>query len=169
MRTDVPLILVAHHTPQTPSVSAILNEVQQTIMSVTFTTNYQEIYGTETVEKIDELLEENYCLEDIIEFIDQNNEKDFRDHYEDYVTAGEEYSYEAVDAFVEEFGLDCVSFFTDSYQGEYSSEAEFAEQFHDDMGYEIPNFVVVDWQATWDQNLYYDYSYVNGFVFNKNF
>ena len=169
MRTDVPLILVAHYTPQTSTVPAILNTVQQTIMSVTFTDNYKEIYSTETVEKIQELLDDSYCLEDIIEFIDENSEEDFRDYYEEYVSAGEDYSYAAVDAFVEEFGLDCVSSFTDSYQGEYSSEAQFAEQFCDDMGYEIPDFVTVDWQATFDRNLCYDYSYVNGYVFNKNF
>jgi hypothetical protein len=138
-------------------------------MSVTFTANYKEVYSTETVDKIEELLEDNYCLEDIIEFIDQNTEEDFRDYYEDYVTYGEEYTYAAVDAFVEEFGLDCVSSFQESYQGEYSSESQFAEQFCDDLGYEVPSFVVVDWQATFDYNLQYDYSYVNGYVFNKNF
>jgi hypothetical protein len=32
MRTDVPVILLAHHTPQTPPVPAILNGVQKTTM-----------------------------------------------------------------------------------------------------------------------------------------
>jgi hypothetical protein len=169
VRTDVPVILLAHYTPQTPPVPAILNTVQQTTMPVTFTDNYKEVFATETVEKIEELLEDNYCLEDILEFIDQNTEEDFRDYYEEYVTAGEDYGYSAVDAFIEEFGLDCVSSFTESYQGEYSSEAQFAEQFCEDMGYEVPSFVIVDWQATFDYNLQYDYSYVNGYVFNKNF
>jgi len=138
-------------------------------MSVTLTVNYQEIFSTDTVEKIEELLEDNYALEDMIEFIDQNSEEDFHDYYEDYVSAGEDNGYEAVDAFVEEFGLDCIPNFTDSYQGRYDSESQFAEQFCDDMGYQIPDFVEVDWQATFDRQLYYDYSYVNGFVFNKNF
>lgn len=138
-------------------------------MSVTFTVNYQEIYSIETVEKIQELLEDNYGLEDMIEFIDQNTEADFLHYYEDYVSAGEDNGYEAVDAFIEEFGLDCVPNFSDSYQGQYDSEEEFAEQFCEDMGYTVPDFVVIDWKATWDSNLYYDYSFVNGFVFNKNF
>lgn len=138
-------------------------------MSVTFTVNYKEIYSTETVDKIQELLDENYCLEDIVEFIDQNTEEDFRDYYENYVSAGEDNGYEAVDAFIEEFGLDCVSSFEDSYQGRYDSESQFAEQFCDDMGYVIPDFVEVDWQATFDRQLCYDYSFVDGYVFNKNF
>jgi hypothetical protein len=28
---------------------------------------------------------------------------------------------------------------------------------------------VVDWQATWDQNLRYDFDFVDGFVFHSNF
>jgi hypothetical protein len=37
------------------------------------------------------------------------------------------------------------------------------------MGYTIPDFVVVDWEATWEQNLQYDYAFNNGFVFIKNY
>lgn len=133
------------------------------------TANYKETLKAETVEFIDELLEENYALDDILKFIDEYNEEDFVSYYEEYVSQGENLGYDVVDKFIEEFGLDCVESCEEAYQGEYSSPADFAEQFISDCYGEVSPLVVVDWTATYEQNLYYDYAYVDGYVFNKNF
>ena len=138
-------------------------------MSVTFTANYKEIFAAETVEKIEELLEDNYALDDILEFIDAHNETIFVAHYEDYVTQGESVGYEVVDAFVEYHGFDCVEHCGEAFRGTYDSEADFAEEYTQDIYGDIPAFVVVDWQATFDQCLRYDYDFVDGYVFNSNF
>ena len=132
--------------------------------------NYKEVYSQETVTKIEELLEDSYALEDIINFIDENSEEDFRKYYEEYVTVGEEYSYGAVDAFIEEFGLHTFtsSGFEDSYRGQYDSKADYAEQYASDVySVEVPSFVEVDWEATFD-NLDVVFS-ANGYVFNTQF
>ncbi len=128
-------------------------------MSITLTANYKEIYSAETVEKIDELLEENYALDDMIEFIDNHSEDDFVSYYDEYVRCGEAIGYEAVDALIGEMG--CVSYVEDCderYQGFYDDEAEFAEQFYGDMGYDFPAGIVVDWEATWETSLRYDFT-----------
>ncbi len=128
-------------------------------MSITLTANYKEVLNADTVEKIDELLEENYALDDILEFIDQHNEDDFVAYYEEYVRCGEAIGYEAVDAYVEEMG--CMSYIEDCderYQGCYNDEAEFAEEFVNEMGYDIPSIVVVDWEQTWESSLRYDFT-----------
>ena len=138
-------------------------------MSDTLTVNYKEVYSQETVNKIEELLEDSYCLEDIVEFIDENSEEDFRKYYEDYVTIGEEYSYGAVDAFIEEFGLYTLttSNFEDSYRGQYDSKADYAEQYTTDCYcVDIPGFVEVDWNATFDNM---DEVFCNGYVFYTQF
>jgi hypothetical protein len=137
-------------------------------MSVTFTTNYKEVFAAETVEFIDGLLEDNYCLDDILEFVDANSEADLVSHYEDYVTAGENLGYDVVDAFVEYHGFDCVEHCEDAYRGHYNSEADFAEEFTNEL-YEVPSFVVVDWQATFDECLRYKFDFVDGYVFSSNF
>jgi hypothetical protein len=131
-------------------------------MSITLTANYKETLNTETVEKIDELLDDNYALDDILEFIDTHNESDFVAYYEEYVRCGEAIGYEAVDALIAELGD--VSYIEDCderYQGCYDDEAEFAEQFMSDMGYDLPAGIVVDWEATWEQNLRYDFTSCN--------
>ena len=132
--------------------------------------NYKEVYSQETVSKIEVLLEDSYALEDIVEFIDANSEEDFRKYYEEYVVAGEEYSYDAVDAFIEEFGLQSFtqSNFKDSYLGQYDSKADYAEQYTSDVYcVELPSFVEVDWEATFD-NLDVVFN-GNGYVFNTQF
>lgn len=98
-------------------------------MSVTLSANYKEVLNAETVEKIDELLENSYALDDMLQFIDEHNEQDFVAYYEEYVRCGEAIGYEAVDAFIEEQGDVCyVENCDELYRGEYESEADFAEQ-----------------------------------------
>lgn len=135
-------------------------------MPITLTANYKETLNTETVEKIDELLEDNYALDDILEFIDEHNESDFVSYYEEYVRCGEAIGYEAVDAYIEEMG--CVSYVEgceERYRGEYRSEAEFAEEFYSEM-YNLPTEIVVDWEQTWESTLRYDYTFCDGYVFS---
>jgi len=131
-------------------------------MSITLTANYKETLNTETVEKIDELIDETYALDDMLEFIDEYNESDFVAYYEEYVRCGEAIGYEAVDALIAELGD--VSYIEDCderYQGCFNDEAEFAESFYDEMGYDLPSGIVVDWEATWETSLRYDFTACN--------
>ena len=131
-------------------------------MSVTLTANYKEVLNAETVEKIDELLDEQYSLEDILEFIDAHNEADFVAYYEEYVRCGEAMGYEAVDALIEEMGdISYIEDCDERYQGHYDNEADFAESFTYEIHGEVPSYIVVDWEATWEQNLRYDFTACN--------
>lgn len=134
-------------------------------MSVTFTANYKEIFNIKTVEKIDELVDDNYALDDILEFIDAHNENDFVAYYEEYVRCGEAIGYDAVDAYIEEQGDVCyVENCDENYLGHYDSEADFAEEFYSEK-YDIPIDLVVNWEATWNSSLRYDFTYCDGYVF----
>ena len=102
--------------------------------------------------------------EETIEAEDPNNQEAIN-------AALENNSAEAVQAFIELYGEENVEHFEDSYQGEYVSGALFAESIVDDCYHgveDLPSFVVIDWEATWD-NLYYDYSIEDGHVFWDNF
>lgn len=128
-------------------------------MTVTLTASYKEFLTVGTVEKIDELLEENYALDDMLEFIDTYNESDFVSYYEEYVRVGEAIGYDAVDALIGEMG--CVSDIEDCderYLGVYESTADFAQETVESCYGDIPSIVVVDWEATWDSALRYDHT-----------
>jgi antirestriction protein len=137
-------------------------------MPVTFTENYKEVFAAETVEFIDGLLEDNYALDDILEFVDQYSESDLVSYYVEYVEQGENLGYDVVDTFVGYHGISYVEYSAEAYRGTYDSEADFAEEFTNEIG-DVPFYVVVDWQATWDQNLRHDFNFVDGFVFHSNF
>ena len=132
--------------------------------------NYKEVYSQETVDVIEELIADSYALEDIVEFIDANSEAVFRSYYQIYVETGEEYSYEAVDAFIEEFGLHSLAGdnFQDSYRGQYDSKADYAESYVSDCYVvDLPSFLEIDWEASFN-NLDVVFS-SNGYVFDNQF
>ncbi len=127
-------------------------------MTVTLTSNYKDCLAADTVSKIDELLDETYALDDMLEFIDTYNENDFVAYYEEYVRCGEAIGYDAVDALIGEMG--CVSDIEgcdDRFRGWYESTADFAEEYYSDL-HDVPCALVVDWEATYDSGLRYDYT-----------
>ena len=130
----------------------------------------------ETKELLDEYNEE-YCWEynDMVDFIKECGEKNFRDYYETYNRLCEDYGQNLVDEFAENFDVDSVDHFEDIYQGQYDSGADFAKEIATDCGYiksyqgDLPSWIEIDWEKTWD-NLSYDYTeLIGGHIFSNNF
>jgi hypothetical protein len=91
------------------------------------------------------------------------------DYQELYQELCENHGKDAVNAFLELYTEEDLQYFEDAYQGRYDSESDFAEQFTVDVyGFDAPSYVVIDWDATWNCNLRYDYDFEDGFVFSKN-
>jgi hypothetical protein len=91
------------------------------------------------------------------------------EYQEQYQKLCETYSKDAVDAFLELYSENDLESFEEAYYGSYDSEQSFAEEFTTDvLGVDIPQHIVVDWEATWNCNLRYDFDFEDGFVFNKN-
>ena len=99
-------------------------------------------------------------------------EDEISEEYQElYTDLCDRYSKDAVNAFLELHDDESLlEYFEDSYQGRYDSEADFAEDFTSNVyAFDAPSFVVVDWDATWNCNLRYDFDFEVGFVFSKNF
>ena len=87
------------------------------------------------------------------------------EYQEVYDKLCENHHEEAIEAFLTIWEESDLHGFEDAYVGCYESEKDFAEQYTTDVyGLDVPSFVVIDWQATWNQ-LSYDYEFVNGYVF----
>lgn len=101
---------------------------------------------------------------------DTLEENEISEEYQEvYTKLCGDYGRDAVDAFLELYSEDDLESFEEAYYGSYDSEADFAEQFTTDvLSVDIPVHVVVDWEATWNCNLRYDFDFEDGFVFNKN-
>jgi hypothetical protein len=120
-------------------------------MSITFTTNYKDVLSPETVRYIEtELLPENFDLDSILRFIDENGEDSFNEYYPEYVELGEEYNFEPVDAFIKENSVEDLKYFSDAYIGEYLNARDMAEEFFSGDGYvdRLDYRIVIDWDET---------------------
>ncbi len=131
--------------------------------SVTFSTEVQELF--------DELKEQNFHDQDMLNFIEVYGQQAFVEHYELYVDLAESHSYEAVDAFIQEFEIEQLPHFEDAYFGQYDSEEQFVESYIDDTSgaASIAPWVVIDYTQTWESSLRFDFAFNNGHVFNSNF
>lgn len=83
-----------------------------------------------------------------IEFDSEDDDNKFQDLCENYPQ-------EAVEIYYENMGN--FDDFEEAYQGEFDSEAHFTEEWIANMGENIPSYIVIDYQATWDSALRYDY------------
>ena len=121
-------------------------------------------------ELFEELLEDGNDSDEMKAFIEEHGHKDFALYYEDYARMVDQYDQETVDAFIEEFDLMDVEHLQDAYMGHYESGAEFAEATVTDGGYiqgDLPYWIAIDWAETWE-NLSYDYTESNGYIFTNN-
>ena len=127
-------------------------------------------YRAETQELIDELVDDGNDLEVLEDFIREHGETYFLTYIEEYLQAVDQYDEEVVAAFLDIFDIDSIGSLSDAYQGDYESGAQFAESLVADCySMDMPSWVEVDWQATWDNALSYDYSESDGHIFNNNF
>ena len=120
-------------------------------------------------EHLEGLLEDGHDKDEMKEFIETHGNSDFLCYYEDYARMVDEYDQETVDAFLEVFDLMDVEHLRDAYYGQYRDGAEFAESFVSDC-YGLPDmpyWIAIDWEETWE-NLSYDYSESNGYIFCNN-
>ena len=128
----------------------------------------------ETQELLDEYNElYNWEYNDMCDFIENYGETEFLTYYETYHRLCEDYDQNLVDEFAEHYDIDTVEHFEEMYQGQYESGAEFAEQICQDCGYisnNIPHWIVIDWERTWEANLRHDYIEIGeGHIFSANY
>ena len=136
---------------------------QRTDMAVTLTANYTETLTQETVDNIqDWCIDGDFELKDALEFIDEHGEDNFNAYYPDYIDQGEKCGYDVVEAFIGEEGFCDIEHCEEAFVGVYADGATFAEEYANDSGDSIPDWVVVDWDLTWERGLAYDYTFVEG-------
>ena len=146
---------------------------------------YKELIKTDTIkigedlemtdsvtELFNELVDDGHDADELQAFIDEYGKSQFVDYIEEYLQAVDEYNEEVVESFLEIFDIESIGSLSESYQGQYDSGAEFAEQLAQDCC-EVPRdmsgWIEIDWKASWD-NLDYDYTEGNGgHIFSQNF
>ena len=128
-------------------------------MPVTMTSNYKEVFSKEVVEKIEELSEYSYELDELIDFVDTYGEDKF-EYVEAYLDAinniGIDDAKEVIDNYVDSNGIEYVEGVDELYMGNYQSVEEFIDEL-ELIDYDIPSWLVIDYDATWDSAIRFDY------------
>ena len=138
-------------------------------MTVTLTATYREFLESATADLIDKLVTEEFELQPMLEFIDENSESDFVDYYPLYVELGEEYGYEAVDAFVKLNYVGDLQSFSDAYLGEYCSHARMAQDYFEDETERLDYRISIDWDETGDYLVMHEVDCVDSYYFRHTY
>ena len=139
-------------------------------MSLPLYTSYSE----ETQTQIEEFLENTFGWDEdeLVAFVERFGEEKFKLYFEEYADMVDDIGIGVVEAFLDNFDIDCVSNCRDAYMGCYESGADFAQNIAEDCG-DVPrgmsSWIEIDWEASWE-NLTYDYVESNdGHIFSQNF
>ena len=150
--------------------SDLMSTIEELRPVPTSTTQWLEQLPPHVLSKVQELHGiEDYPISDIREFIEEFGYNNFiSGYYETWADLTDHYDDDAIRAFVDEYSIRDIEYFEDAYYGQYGTVTEFVQEFMEAMGDETPSYVVVDYVATWERNLRFDFDFVDGYIFNKN-
>ena len=127
----------------------------------------------ETLELIEELKDSHELeQEDLLAFIEKHGEDNFNEYADTYYELLETNDQEVIDDWLEIFRIEDIEHLEENYHGRWDSGADYAENFCNDCGYipkDMPTWIKIDWEETWDDGLSWDYSISdNGHVFRTS-
>ena len=131
-------------------------------------------YSEETQTQIEEFLENTFGWDEdeLVAFVERFGEEKFKLYFEEYADMVDDIGIGVVESFLDNFDIAGISSCRDAYMGCYESGAEFAQQIAEDCGdvpRDMPSWIEIDWEASWD-NLSYDYvESTDGHIFSQNF
>ena len=128
-------------------------------------------YESEIEEVVEMLIDGETIRDDIEAYVD-----DIRFGVEElvnfkaYTEACEEWTLHVVDAFIEIWSVDDVEHVGDAFYGHFDSVEDFVEDYLDQIGNELPSWVCVDYERTWDSALRFDFDFDedNGIMWMSN-
>ena len=131
-------------------------------------------YSEETQTQIEEFLENTFGWDEdeLVAFVERFGEEKFKLYFEEYADMVDDIGIGVVESFLDNFDIADISSCRDAYMGQYESGAEFAQSIAEDCGdvpRDMPSWIEIDWEASWD-NLSYDYvESTDGHIFSQNF
>mgnify|MGYP005701457869 FL=1 len=127
----------------------------------------------ETLELIEELKDSHELeQEDLLAFIEEHGEDNFNEYADTYYELLETNDQEVIDDWLEIFRIEDIEHLEENYEGQWETGADYAENTCTECGYiprDMPAWIKIDWEETWDDGLSWDYSISdNGHVFRTS-
>lgn len=123
-------------------------------------------YADELANIVETLQNLNCEKSELLEFIESYGVENL-EYAEEYFELLDDYDADAIDAFISIYAVSDLSQFVDCYEGYFSTVSEFVENFLENSGTEIPSWIAVDYEATWESALRFDYDEHEGQYFRS--
>lgn len=148
-------------------IDSIVEEQELPLEYVLECYDYFGIKYTDDLANIVETLQNLYCEKsELLEFIESYGVENL-EYAVEYFELLNDYDADAIDAFINIYGVSDLNQFVDRYEGYYSTVSEFVENILESMGTEIPSWVAIDYEATWESSLRFDYDEHKGQYFRS--
>jgi len=122
----------------------------------------------ENLVSIFEILEDTGASKsDLYDYLEEQgiDELEFFDKYQEMM---ENYDEGAVKAFLSMYSVSDLHAFEEAYEGHYDDVRDFVENYLEMLGENIPSWIVVDYEATWNASIRFDYNEEDGYYFRSD-
>jgi hypothetical protein len=130
-----------------------------------------DYFGEEYAKNLEVILEvlENTdaSKSDLYDFIEEHGVENL-EYFEKYKELRDDHDPAAVDVFISLYSLDDLTHFEDVYEGQFNSVEDFVVQFLENRDENIPSWLCIDYEATWNCFLRYYYCEENDYYFQSN-
>ena len=117
-------------------------------------------YESEIEEVVEMLIDGDTIRDDVEAFIDDTRfGVEELPNFKEYVLACEEWSLCVVDAFIEIWDISDVEHIGDAFYGHFDSVEEFVDDYMDQVGHDVPSWLAIDYDRTWDSSLRFDFDF----------
>ena len=115
-----------------------------------------EVCNTDIFESMDLL--EDFDKDEILSYWERFKDMEY---IREFFNAVENFGETVVDSFIELWSIDDIEHIEDAFNGYAESEAQFTEDLVCDCYHtgDLPHWVSIDWQHTWDSALRFDYDF----------
>ena len=170
--TSMSIPLTANYKETLPSeIVEIIDNLVEDGRDLEEVLSVYDYFGEEYAKNLEVILEvlENTdaSKSDLYDFIEEHGVENL-EYFEKYSELRDDHDPAAVDAFISLYSLDDLKHFEDVYEGHFNSVEDFVVQVLENSNENIPSWLCIDYEATWNCFLRYYYCEENDYYFQSN-
>jgi hypothetical protein len=154
-----------------PEIVAIVDELVEDGYELEEVLSVLDYFGEKYQENLKEIFEElentGALKEELYDYLEEQG-IDELGYFEQYQEVMSNYDENAVNAFLSLYSVSDLHAFEESYEGHCDDVRDFVENYLEMLGENIPSWIVVDYEATWNASLRFDYNEEDGYYFRSN-
>jgi hypothetical protein len=154
-----------------PEIVAIVDELVEDGYELEEVLSVLDYFGEKYQENLKEIFEElentGALKEELYDYLEEQgiDELGYFEQYQELMSNNDE---DAVNAFLSLYSVSDLHAFEETYEGYYDRVEDFVENYLEMTGENIPSWITVDYEATWNASLRFDYDEEDGYYFRSS-